>query len=100
MLGMLIIAYYFLFPERNIFMIVAIVIISILLTATLLMRRGKMKYSKDISSSLHRHHLQKLEEPGYKKSPVVFCKSCKHRIDKDATFCSNCGDEYDFPETQ
>ena len=96
MLAMLIIAYYFLFPERNVFMIVAIVIISILLTATLLMRRGKRKYSKAVNSHLHTHHLRKLEEPGYKKSTIVFCKKCKHRIDKDATYCSNCGEAYDF----
>ena len=94
MLTLLIIGYYFLFPERNVFMIVAIVIISILLTATLLMRRGKTKYTRDVESYLHSHHRSKLREPGYKKSSVIFCKTCKHKLDKDATFCSNCGEEY------
>ncbi|MCG3227623.1 MAG: zinc ribbon domain-containing protein [Candidatus Heimdallarchaeota archaeon] len=94
MLTMIIIAYYFLFPERNVFMIVAIVIISLLLAITLLMRRGKTKYTRDVESYLHSHHVSKLKESGYKKSPVVFCKRCKRKIDKDATFCSNCGEEY------
>ena len=55
MLTMIIIAYYFLFPERNVFMIVAIVIISLLLAITLLMRRGKTKYTRDVESYLHSH---------------------------------------------
>ena len=96
MLSLLIIAYYFLFPERNVFMIVAIVIISLLLTVTLLMRRGKTKYTRDVDGYLHSYHVSKLKEPGYKKSSVNFCKKCKHKIDKDATFCSNCGEEYEF----
>ena len=94
MLTMIILAYYFLFPERNVFMIVAIVIISLLLTITLLMRRGKTKHIRDVDSYLHSHHVSKLKEPGYKKSSVSFCKTCKHKLDNDATFCSNCGEEY------
>ena len=95
MLSLLIGAYYFLFPERNIFMIVAIVIISLLLTVTLLMRRGKTKYTRDVESYLHSHHVSRLKQPGYKKSAVSFCKKCKRKLDKDATFCSNCGEEYE-----
>jgi ABC-type siderophore export system fused ATPase/permease subunit len=96
---LLILAYYWLFPDSNVFLIVAIVIISILFVATIFVRRGRAQWTRHVDERLDQHYSEVLDsrKKGKKltQTQVRFCKLCKRRIDKDTVFCSHCGTEQD-----
>ena len=46
--------------------------------------------------ALHQKKVTKDYEKQKNPYNVRFCEDCKHKIEKDALYCSNCGEEYDF----
>lgn len=105
MILLVIIAYYFLFPNMTTFYIVAGLTILIMFALMFFTRTDYSKGVSRIDSRIQNYHTNKLRRreqasqkygtnPDENQSLVVnFCKKCKRKLDKDSTFCANCGYE-------
>ena len=105
MILLVVIAYYFLFPEMTTFYIVAGITVLIMFVLMFFIRTDYKKGVSKIDNRIQNYHTNKLRRreqatqpfdtnPNNNQSLIVnFCKKCKRRLEKDSTFCSNCGHE-------
>ena len=105
MISLVILAYYFLFPEMTTFYIVAGITILIMFALMFFVRTDYSKGVSKIDNRIQNYHTNKLRrreqasqkfETNHNENPplvVNFCKKCKRKLDKDSTFCSHCGYE-------
>ena len=107
MILLVVLAYYFLFPNMTTFYIVAGITILIMFVLMLFIRTEYSKGLSTIDNRIRNYHTNKLRRREQASQPfranpeenqkliVNFCKKCKRRLDKDSTFCSNCGNKID-----
>ncbi len=105
MIVLVVLAYYFLFPEMTTFYIVAGITVLIMFALMFFVRTDYSKGVSKIDNRIQNYHTNKLRrreqtsrafeiQPDDNPSLIVnFCKKCKRRLDKDSTFCANCGFE-------
>ena len=107
MILLVVIAYYFLFPNMTTFYVVAGITVLIMFVLMFFIRTDYTKGVSKIDNRIQNYHTNKLrrreqaaQSLGINSDEnqafiVNFCKKCKRRLDKDSTFCSNCGHKVD-----
>lgn len=87
--------YYWFYRDLVIFLTVSGIAVVLFVFFWFLSRRGLSSRRASLYGDLTSHHskITKGYEQQQKDYNVRFCNDCKHKIEKDSTFCSNCGKE-------
>ena len=91
----LVAVYYWFYRDLVIFLTIAGIAVVLFVFLWYLSRRGITSRRNVMYDDLTSH--QKAVTKGYKQQQktynVRFCEVCKHKIEQDSSFCSNCGKE-------
>ncbi len=94
--------YFIFFDNQKVFFITASIAVVIAVSLWFLARRGLASRNKILFNKLDNYHEdiqerykseQRILHLKDRDNQVRFCETCGHKLDKDSTYCPNCGSE-------